>query len=273
MGVEETAESLLAPIERQAYSSVGYPLPTDVRGSLRLGPLQVVVEDPFGLARAVTSALGSSTVTVHPHVDPIPPPPVRGGARADGPRHPSPRDDGEDVHGLRDYVDGDDPRLVHWPTSARLDQLVVRQFERPRAGRTVVALDTSSGVGPSFEAGVSAAASVAVAAGRRGDEVTLVTGSTTAVEPGRGGDHVHRLLDHLADVAGGAAATGDPPDPGDATLVTIVPAATGRGPVTIEITAPAVRRRTASVPDLAAVPAVWGALVGRQWAPGHRVGA
>ena len=48
---------------------------------------------------------------------------------------------GEDFYALRPYVVGDDLRRVHWPSTARHDELMVRQDELPWQDRTTVLLD------------------------------------------------------------------------------------------------------------------------------------
>ncbi len=82
---------------------------------------------------------------------------------------------------------GDDLRRVHWPSTARRDELTVRQDERHQQGRTTVLLDVRRAVHTdvSFERAVSAAASLLVAATVRGDEVRLV--ATDGTDSGYGG--------------------------------------------------------------------------------------
>ena len=94
---------------------------------------------------------------------------------------------GEDDAGTREYRQGDDLRRVHWRSTARLGQLMVRREEQPWQARCTVLLDTRStahggeGPGSSFEWAVSAAASVAVHLVRHGYFVRLVTDTGAAV--------------------------------------------------------------------------------------------
>ncbi len=53
---------------------------------------------------------------------------------------PSREDD--DFRGLREYRPGDNPRWIHWRTSARLGRTMVREFERPEMRRVAICLDT-----------------------------------------------------------------------------------------------------------------------------------
>ena len=53
---------------------------------------------------------------------------------------------GDEFYSLRPYVVGDDLRRVHWPSTARRDELIVRQDERHWQGRTTVLLDVRRAV-------------------------------------------------------------------------------------------------------------------------------
>ena len=107
---------------------------------------------------------------------------------------------GEDFYALRAYVVGDDLRRVHWPATARHDELMVRQDELPWQGRTTVVIDDRAGVhtAESFERMISAAASILVAGTRRQDLVRLVTASGSDSGFGAGHAHVEGLLEALA---------------------------------------------------------------------------
>jgi uncharacterized protein (DUF58 family) len=185
------ASLLAAPLERGARSSAAYALPTTRRGVLEVGPLAVELADPFGLARTRVVAVGRQSITVYPQVVELQPPPRTGGADPHGRRSRGLHHEGDEFHSLRPYVIGDDLRRVHWPSTARRDDLVVRQLDLSRHGRTTVLLETRADrhVGPSFETAVVAAASVLVAAHRRGDELRLI--STGGHDSGIDDDDAH----------------------------------------------------------------------------------
>jgi hypothetical protein len=70
---------------------------------------------------------------------------------------------GDDFFTLREYQPGDDLRRVHWPSTAKRDQLLIRQLEVPWQSRALVLLDQRAAVYASaeaFEHGVRGAASV-----------------------------------------------------------------------------------------------------------------
>ena len=84
---------------------------------------------------------------------------------------------------MREYRRGDDLRRVHWRSSARVGELMVRREEQPWQSRATVFLDNrgtshrGQGAACSLEAAVSAAASIAVHLTHRGYTVRLVTAS------------------------------------------------------------------------------------------------
>ena len=95
-----------------------------------------------------------------------------------GDGRPRPAAVGDVVRGVRDYVPGDPVRRVHWPSTARRGDLVVKEVEEPGAPRLVVVLDLGGGAAAG-EAAAARAAWYAYEALRRGYEVVLAT-----AEPG-----------------------------------------------------------------------------------------
>jgi uncharacterized protein (DUF58 family) len=112
---------------------------------------------------------------------------------------------GEDDAATREYRYGDDLRRVHWRSTARVGELMVRREEQPWESRATVVLDTRAvahrGEGPtaSFEWAVSTAASIALHLRGNGYKLRLVTDSGVDVDASEG-DGDGALLDHLADV-------------------------------------------------------------------------
>jgi uncharacterized protein (DUF58 family) len=198
----EGAELLVPPLDRAAVAAASYRLPTDRRGIHRVGPLEVVVGDAFGLVRSATEGADSVEVTVLPRLDLIEPVPFTvGHDPLAGSLQPNALGRaGDDFYALRPYVVGDDLRQIHWPSTARHDELLVRQQEQPWQGRTTVVLDLrrSAHDTDSIEVAVSAAASIVNANTQRNDLVRLVTtdGSDSGFAVGRA--HLGGMLEHLA---------------------------------------------------------------------------
>jgi uncharacterized protein (DUF58 family) len=205
------AELLLPPLDCGAATLATYRLPTDRRGIVRVGPLRVVVSDPFGLVQASSEGAPAVEVTVFPAVDDIRPVPFTSGhdPMAGALRPHALGRTGDDFYALRPYVVGDDLRRIHWPSTARHDELLVRHQEQPWQGRTTVLLDVRRAAhdSTSLELAVSAAASVVMANGARHDLVRLATTDGTDSGFGVGANHVEALLEHLAviDAAGSAS--------------------------------------------------------------------
>ncbi len=196
------ARFLIAPLSPDEEARAAYRLPTERRGIFDLGPMQLHLEDPFGLAATTREAAPATRLTVYPRVDPVPPLPMtRGNDPHAGADHPTAlAASGEDFYALREYEVGDDLRRVHWKASARLDELMIRQEEMPWQGRVTVLVDLRGGVhnDESLELVLSAAASVVSACWRHRSLVRLV--STAGVDSGfaAGHAHVEAILEHLA---------------------------------------------------------------------------
>jgi uncharacterized protein (DUF58 family) len=205
------AELLVPPLDHGAGTLATYRLPTDHRGIVRVGPLRVVVSDPFGLVQASNVGAPQVEVTVFPRVDDIQPVPLTSGhdPLAGVLRPHKVGKAGDDFYALRPYVVGDDLRRIHWPSTARHDELLVRHQEQPWQGRTTILLDVrrSAHDTVSLELAVSAAASVVMANGARRDLIRLVTTDGSDSGFGTGPAHIEALLEHLAviDAAGSAS--------------------------------------------------------------------
>ncbi|MGE3619310.1 MAG: DUF58 domain-containing protein [Acidimicrobiia bacterium] len=204
------ADVLLPPLDAAQAGVAAYRLPTGRRGILRVGPLRVETVDSFGLASTSEQAAPAVEVTVYPRVEDVPALPYTTGhdPLAGARQANSLGRSGEDFYALRPYVVGDDLRRVHWPSSARHDELLVRQQELPWQGRTTVLLDVRAAThdAASFELAVSAAASVSAAVARRNDLLRLVTTGGLDTDFGTGTGHLEGLMEALAVVETSARA-------------------------------------------------------------------
>ena len=206
-GGRRWARFLIAPLAPQEAARAAYRLPTDRRGIFDLGPMELHLEDPFGLAATAREAAPPTRLTVYPRVDPIPPLPLtRGNDPHAGADHPTAlAAAGEDFYALREYEVGDDLRRVHWKATARLDQLMIRQEEMPWQGRATVLVDLRREVHSpqSLELALSAAASVVSACWRHRSLVRLVATDGADFGFAAGHAHVEAILEHLAGAAAG----------------------------------------------------------------------
>ncbi|MCW2795810.1 DUF58 domain-containing protein [Nocardioides sp.] len=161
---------------------VTYQVRSDVRGKFDIGPMSVRVSDPFGLVELGRAFRTTVPLVVTPRTVPLPNIPLGGAWTGSGDNRPRAFAIGsaEDVT-VREYRRGDDLRRVHWRSSARMGELMVRREEQPWQSRATLFLDNRTrshrgqGIASSLEAAVSAAASIAVHLSHRGFTVRLVT--------------------------------------------------------------------------------------------------
>jgi Protein of unknown function DUF58 len=169
-------------IERGGARDLSYPLRSDVRGKFVVGPLEIRIADSFGLVELGRSFSSSTTFVVTPKVVPLPRSVLAGSWLGDGDgRTRSTAAAGEDDVVPRAYRDGDELRRVHWRSTARYGELMVRREEQQWRNRVLLLLDTrrgahaGSGSASSFEAAVSAAASIGSHLAHEGLDGQLVT--------------------------------------------------------------------------------------------------
>jgi uncharacterized protein (DUF58 family) len=148
----------------------------------RVGPSLVSVTDPLGFAEATSTAGTVDRLVVYPKVENLQGVPTgRGHDQTISTSRASLwHTGGEDFFTLREYQQGDDLRRVHWPSSARRDELMIKQLEMPWQSRAFVVLDPR--VEPhrsaqSFEQAVRGAASVLHHLYRSGYTPTIWSGS------------------------------------------------------------------------------------------------
>ncbi|MEU4155016.1 DUF58 domain-containing protein [Actinoplanes sp. NPDC026670] len=151
-----------------------YPVPTHRRGLVPIGPLQVTRRDPLGLITLARGYGETIVVRVYPKVHPLRAVPAGLTRSLDGSVDKVP-------HGsitfdtLREYVPGDELRRVHWRSSAKVGELMVREQLDTAEPTIVVLLDdrASAHHADSFEDACEAAASIVVAAVREDLPVSL----------------------------------------------------------------------------------------------------
>jgi len=210
------ARFLVPPLQPDSVARAAYRVPTRRRGRYRVGPLAVSATDAFGLARRVLDTLPDSEVLVRPRVHDIVAPVAVGSRIAGESDLPAPRamvsDLGEEFLTLREYEVGDDLRRVHWRSTARTGELMIRQNEARWRSRAAVVFDVhpDGHDADSFEAGVEAVASVVTRLVRLQRRVEVFTSAATML--GTGGDARHDVLDRLATVS---------PDPTDHLAIVI----------------------------------------------------
>jgi uncharacterized protein (DUF58 family) len=170
------------------------------RGIYRLHRFVIGTSFPFGLFVKERDVAFPGTIVVWPRSDRPVREPARSAARVrTGAAQSSAAGGRGDFRSLRPYRLGDDRRDVHWRTSARYAEPVVREYERDASETLWVALDLRADEGEAAEEAVETAASLAARAVARGERVALVT-NDVIVDPGSGAGQLERILEALARV-------------------------------------------------------------------------
>jgi len=118
------------------------------RGVYWIGPMMVTTSDPLGFFTKSKIVHASSKLTVYPKVFNI----AELGSFNKGvvaPRYGShttrKSGDYEEFFGIREYQQEDGLRKIHWPSSAKHNQLMVRHFEQTGAHSVTIMLDLKYG--------------------------------------------------------------------------------------------------------------------------------
>ena len=165
----------------RAVRDVTYLVRPAVRGRYSVGPLRVGVSDPLGCVRVTRSVGAPSSLLVTPRTVPL-----WESGRAEGSQgERSPRRSvigvGEQDPVPRKYRHGDELRRVHWRSTAKQGELMVRRDEQHRREHSTILLDTrvtahlGRGRHSSLETAVGAPAPVAVHLIDRRHELRLHT--------------------------------------------------------------------------------------------------
>lgn len=149
------------------------------RGVLDVGPAIAVRTDPLGLLRKTVRWCEPIELYVRPRMALLST--LGQGQVRDLEGVPSDRVSMSDLafHALREYVPGDDLRHVHWRSSARAGELLVRQYHDTRRNHATVVLDPTPEAyrtDEEYELGVSVAASLIMCAAREEYDISLLSG-------------------------------------------------------------------------------------------------
>ncbi len=195
-----------------------FAIPTSRRAVIKVGPVSVVRGDPLGLFERVHRRDQPVDLFVHPRT-------VLFDGQSLGflrdleglPATDLSRDD-VSFHALREYQPGDDLRHVHWKSTARAGNLMVRQYEETRRSHFVIGLSTSPADyrdDDEFELAISAAGSLGLRALRdsqrvevRVQERTLPAGTGKQFLDALSGlDHSRPRAGRIGELAGAVAAS------------------------------------------------------------------
>lgn len=141
-------------------------LPTERRGVFDVGPVELRRADPFGFVQLTQRHAGTDRIWVYPQILGFRALPTGLTRPLEGPTSDTAPQGNITFHRLREYVRGDDLRMIHWRSTARTGQLMVKHNIDTSQPYTVVLADLRAEVhsDASFELALDAAASVAACA-------------------------------------------------------------------------------------------------------------
>ena len=155
-----------------------FAVPTNKRAVIVAGPAESVRGDQLGLLRRALKWADAVDLFVHPRTVRLLP--TAAGLVRDLEGQVSKTITNNDIafHALRPYVPGDDRRYVHWRTSARIGQLMVRQFNETRRSQLTMIHASRNDLYASeeeFELAISVTASIAAQVIRDGVQMNVVS--------------------------------------------------------------------------------------------------
>ncbi|MBI5304699.1 MAG: DUF58 domain-containing protein [Chloroflexi bacterium] len=158
------------------------------RGAYTLGPTTIRAGDPFGIYQVTLDLCATQSMLVLPPVVPLPGIQIAPGGRiGEGHLRRTAIERAVNAAAVREYQPGDSVNAIHWRTSARRDDLFVRQFDHTPSGDWWVVLDLNErvqagqGADSTTEHGVILAASLADAGLRARRAVGLVASARDSI--------------------------------------------------------------------------------------------
>jgi uncharacterized protein (DUF58 family) len=208
--IDKRCYFLKLPAGRTQETSYRHRLPR--RGRHRLSGFRLATKFPFGLMQRARLVVDPAEVVVYPALAPLPPAILRGLPSAEAAARRRALDRQGELAGLRAFREGDDPRAIHWRSSARRGLPLVREHENDEGQRALIVFDngvsevsrarsgdslTTTVADPAFELAVSRTAALCVELIRRGLAVGLCTRGAE-LAPAAGPRQLTRLLHLLA---------------------------------------------------------------------------
>jgi len=185
--VEKLGEATFEVGRSVDSGSARYQIRCRPRGVYQVGPTILSISDPLELANRRSELGPIDRLVVFPAVEELSGFPM---ARGRDPSMQASRPEfaqrgGEDFFTLREYLIGDDLRHVHWPSSAKQDELMIKQLETPWKARALIIFDTRKSAyenGQCFEQAVKGTASIVRHLAKSGFDAHLWTGGSSVLD-------------------------------------------------------------------------------------------
>jgi uncharacterized protein (DUF58 family) len=176
----ESAPILKSRVPARSEGVLRYSVTPPERGVYGFGDLDLRVEGPLRLIQRPIPVPASEEIRVLPCLHALRYPDLiayRRRARHWGLRQIKWREKGREFESLREYMEGDDPRHIHWKASARLDRPIVQEYQPEKNQIVIIAVDAGRLMGAASEGkkkldhALEASAHLAHAALAGGDQV------------------------------------------------------------------------------------------------------
>jgi uncharacterized protein (DUF58 family) len=153
----DAAPILTLRIGGRSHRTLSYEVSPPARGKVTFGDLFLRVKGPLGLLLRSSRYAATEEIKVYPNLAPLQYQDLatyRRTSRQWGIRTASWRGEGREFESLREYIEGDDPRKIHWKASARRDRPIVQEYQPEKNQIVMILLDTGRLMG-AFTSGKS----------------------------------------------------------------------------------------------------------------------
>lgn len=207
---KENVSLFVLDLKAKEEKSFNYTLECYKRGVWKIGPIEVISHDALGFFRMKKTLNVTSDIIVYPAFFRIFafPQLARGSISWIGVETSKISGDSHEFFGIREYQRGDSMSRIHWPSSAKHNKLIVKQFERNTVQEVTIVLDLKkgndigSGKETTLEYAVKIAGSIARFLMDTGAFVQIIgcAKEATVVPLGKGDSHLYKVLEYLARV-------------------------------------------------------------------------
>ena len=207
---KEKSSLFILGIKAVEEINFNYSMDCYKRGVWKIGPIEVISQDALGFFRMKKALNVISNIVVYPALFRVFafPPLASGSVSWMGVETAKISGDSHEFFGVREYQRGDAISRIHWPSTARHNKLIVKQFERNAIQEATIVMDLKKGndIGAgketTLEYAVKIAGSVARFLMNNGAFVQLIgyTKEAMVVPFGKGESHAFKILEYLAGV-------------------------------------------------------------------------
>lgn len=205
---KEKISLFILDIKAKEEINFNYSIDCYKRGLWKIGPIEIISQDALGFFRMRNRVNTISDIIIYPALFRVFafPPLASGSVSWMGVETAKISGDSHEFFGVREYQRGDAISRIHWPSTARHNKLIVKQFERNSVQEATIVLDfkenndIGTGKETTLEYAVKIAGSVARFLMDNGAFVQLIgyTKEAMVVPFGKGESHAFKILEYLA---------------------------------------------------------------------------